>query len=125
MIKAEIQTLINTKLANGSDVTAIEHREVETALLNFIADSSPILKGTYVVGDASGTDTTRTVSFTDLGTSDYIVTGSLVSKSAIFDTDNDVFWMVKNKTSNSFQLLLREVSGQNQNLDFDYVIFKK
>lgn len=125
MTKAEVQALIDLKLANGSEITAIEHREVETALLNFIADSSPILKATYVVGDVSGTDVTKTVMFSDLGTSNYIVTGSLISKSANFDSDNDVIWSIKNKTSNSFQLLLREVSGQGQNLDFDYVIFKK
>jgi hypothetical protein len=125
MTKTELDAYIGVKLADASDITALEHREVEYAITQFIADNLPILKGTYTVGDAVGTDSVRTVSFADIGTSNYIVTGSFVSNSVNYDFDNDVFPTIKNKTSTSFQLLLREVAGVTQNLDFDYIIFKK
>lgn len=125
MTKTELEAYMASKLADASDITALEHREVENAVIQFIVDNLPILKGTYVVGDATGTDSTRTVSFADIGTSNYIVTGSFVSKSASYNDDDDVFFTIKNKTSTSFQLLLREVAGVTQNLDFDYIIYKK
>lgn len=122
--KAAIGTLIDTNLADFSNILPTKHREVEHAILDY-ATNRVIGSGTYTVGDASPTDSIRTISFTDVGTSAYIVTGSLVSNSTNYDSDNDVFWMVKNKTSNSFQLLLREVAGVAQNLDFDYVLISK
>lgn len=78
-------------------------------------------KGTVSVGDIAA-DKLITISFTSIGTNNYMVTGSLVSLSANYNDDNDVIWTVRNKTSTSFQLCLREVSGNNQNLNFDYVI---
>jgi hypothetical protein len=122
--KAAIETLIDTNLADFSNILPTKHREVEHAILDY-ATNRVIGSGTYTIGDASGTDSVRTISFTDIGTSAYIVTGSLVSNSASSNDDDDVFWMVKNKTSNSFQLLLREVAGVTQNLDFDYVLISK
>lgn len=122
MTKTEIQSLIDTKLASGSSITASEHREVETAILNYIADTAPLLKGTIFVGDVNG-DKNMTIYFSDLGTSNYIVTGSLVSNGN-WDDDNEVFYVIKNKTNTSFDLLLNETSGVFQNLNFDYVIFK-
>ena len=32
--KTELQTLVNTNLASGTSITALEHREVENALIN-------------------------------------------------------------------------------------------
>jgi len=122
--KAAIETLIDTNLADFSNILPTKHREVEHAILDY-ATNRVIGSGTYTIGDASGTDSVRTISFTDIGTSAYIVTGSLVSNSASSNDDDDVFWMVKNKTSSSFQLLLREVAGVTQNLDFDYVLISK
>jgi hypothetical protein len=78
-------------------------------------------KGTVTVGDVS-VDKIITVSFASIGTANYMVTGSLVSKSTNYSDDNDVFWMVREKTATSFKLCLREVTGETQNLDFDYVI---
>lgn len=122
--KAAIETLIDTNLADFSNILPTKHREVEHAILDY-ATNRVIGSGTYTIGDAVGTDSVRTISFTDIGTSAYIVTGSLVSNSASSNDDDDVFWMVKNKTSSSFQLLLREVAGVTQNLDFDYVLISK
>lgn len=78
-------------------------------------------KGTVAVGDVS-IDKIITVSFPSVGTTNYMITGTLVSKSTNYSDDNDVFWMIREKTATSFKLCLREVTGETQNLDFDYVI---
>lgn len=79
-------------------------------------------KGTYTIGDAVGGDSIRTISFSSVGTSNYMVNGCLISKSADYNDDNDVIWMVREKTPTSFKLCLKEVAGEAQNLDFDYVL---
>lgn len=78
-------------------------------------------KGTVTIGDVIG-DETRTVSFASVGTANYMVNGCLVSKSANFDNDNDVVFMVREKTATSFKIVLRDLNGSVQNLDFDYVL---
>jgi hypothetical protein len=125
MTKAEVQALIDLNLATASNITATEHREALTEVLNYASKFDNILAtGTYVVGDTT-TDSIKTITFPTVGTANYIVTGSLVSKSVNFDTDNDVIWMVKDKTATDFKLCLREVSANGQNLDFDYILIKK
>ena len=121
--KSAIETMIDANLADFSNILPTKHREVEHAILDY-ATNRVIGSGTVNIGDTS-TDSFRTISFTDLGTNAYIVTGSLVSNSSDYNTDNDVFWMVKDKTSSSFKLLLREVANNTQNLDFDYVLISK
>jgi hypothetical protein len=77
MTKEEIQTLIDTKLATGSNITASEHREVETALLNFIGTFSPIkCYGKIGPVDIKGSATS------------YTVTGNIVSASKITPVGN-------------------------------------
>ena len=125
MTKAEVQALIDLNLATASNITATEHREAITEVLNYASKFDNILaKGTYVVGDVV-TDAVRTITFPTVGTDQYIVTGSLVSKSTSYDMDNDVIWMVKDRTATEFKLCLRDVTGNSNNLDFDYVLIKK
>jgi hypothetical protein len=126
MTKAEVQALIDLNLATASNITATEHRAALTEVLNYASKFDNILlKGTYVVGDCSGSDTIKTVTFPTVGTDQYIVTGSLVSKSTNYNSDNDVFWMIKDRTATEFKLCLREVSSDTQNLEFDYILIKK
>lgn len=79
-------------------------------------------KGTVTIGNLSTSDVIITVSFASVGTTNYMVNGSIVSKSASFDNDNDVFWCVREKTATSFKLCLREIANNTQNIDFDYVL---
>lgn len=128
MTKAEIQALIDSNLASASTITAVKHREVETALLNFIDDfatSRPLAKGTVNIGDVYGTSIVSVTFATALSTSSYIVTGSLVSKLTGPNQDDDVFWVVRNKSTTGFQLIVREIANETQNVEFDYVIFAK
>jgi hypothetical protein len=51
MTKQEIQNLIDANLATGTVITAVKHREVETAILNFIQTATTSNVGFVTVGD--------------------------------------------------------------------------
>ena len=113
-----------TKITAGTNVTVTGTGTTATPyVINNTAASPFLRKATYVLGDAPiGTDQMILISFPDVGTSNYMVLGSLVSNSVDFDTDNDVFFMIKNKTSTGFNLALREVANIIQNISFDYAL---
>ena len=98
----------------------------DTSKADYIRNKPEIIsilhKGTLVIGDLTKTDDTFTISFPSLGTNNYVVVGSLVSRGKEWNEDNDVFWMVRNKQYGSFELLLREITKDTQNLSFDYVL---
>jgi hypothetical protein len=79
-------------------------------------------KATFSFGDVSGTEANLTVTFADVGTTNYMVLGSLVSNDSNWTVDNDVFFTIKSKTATSFNLLLHEVDSLAQNLAFDYIL---
>lgn len=83
--------------------------------------SAVVRTGSVLIGDVDH-DKQQTVNFVDVGTANYVVVGSLRSAGANWDNDNDVFWMVRNKGTNSFVLLLHELTVYVQNLYFDYAI---
>ena len=85
--------------------------------------SSPFLyKGMYDVGDVTSTDIKRTVTFPDVGTSAYFVLGLPKSLSPDWNNGNDIFASWGNPTNTSFELYLREVAANVQNLKFYYVL---
>ena len=128
MTKAEVQALIDSKLASGTEIQASEHREVETALLNYLDDviaTTPIAKGTVSVGNVGSSAATISVSFSSaLDTADYIVAGSLVSLGDI-SQDTTCWWTVRSKSTSGFFLIVREGGNFTQNLQFDYIVFRK
>lgn len=120
-----IETMVGEKLANASEITPEELRACFSAVTTFLKKISPLASGTFTIGDI-GTDEIRTVNLPyDVGTSDYQVRGSLVSKGASFSNDNDAFEMVRDKTSTSFKICLREVTANIQNLDYEWAIYPK
>ncbi|SNB21875.1 hypothetical protein KU06062659_790014 [Flavobacterium psychrophilum] len=84
-----------------------------------------LLKGTYPIGDPMGSEDSKTVTFSSVGTSNYMVLGSLVSKGT-FNFDNDINYAIKDKTPTSFKIILNDAGtpSQVQNLDFDYALLK-
>lgn len=126
MTKAEVQALIDSNLASASTITAVKHREVETALLNFMDDftsSKPLTKGTITIGNLTSTTASYTATFpTALSTSNYLVCGTIASLGN-GQADNEVQYAVGNKTVNGFTLYIRETANVVQNINFDYVIF--
>ena len=68
---------------------------------------------------------TKTITFSSVGTSNYMVLGSLVSKGTL-SADNDINYAIKDKTLTSFRIILNDAGtpSQVQNLDFDYVLIQ-
>ena len=127
MTKAEVQALIDTKLASGTEILASEHREVETALLNYldgVVSAAPLARGTVNVGDILNPSTIQVTFTTPLNTADYIVSGSMVSLGNI-SNDLPHFYVIRNKSQTGFFLIVGEPNRVVQNLQFDYVVFKK
>lgn len=79
-------------------------------------------QGSFSVGDVVTADAIRTVSFDTVNTNNYMVIGTMVSLSSNYDVDNDVIWMIREKTNTSFKLTLREVTPNVQNLSFEYIL---
>jgi hypothetical protein len=117
-----ILALINTNKADASNITPAEDREVDIALLDYIKSLLPLAKGVFTIGDVNGSDISKTITFPNVGTSNYYVLGSLKGRSANFDIDNDVFWIWGSPTTTSFKLYLREVASNVQILDFYWEI---
>lgn len=57
-----------------------------------------------------------------LKTSNYIVVGNFTSYSGYWNNSNDISFITHNKTTNSFDLGVREYSPNTQSLQFDFVI---
>ena len=133
--KAEVQALIDANLATGTAITAIKHRAVETAILEFSDVSTTSNRGfitvgnvdanpvghTYVVGGnvTSATVVTRTsrgevisvVVSNTLASLSYFVRMQIESLGNI-DTDNDLKPLVfKIQTTNSFQFHIQDFGG--------------
>jgi hypothetical protein len=137
--KAEVQALIDANLATGTAITAIKHRAVETAILEFSdvsttsnrgfitvgdVDSNPV-GHTYVVGGdvVSATVVTRTargevisvVVSNALPSLVYFVRMAVESLGDI-EADNDIHPLVFNiETTNSFRFYVEDY-GQTQNI---------
>lgn len=122
MTPVQIQELINLNLADASNITPAKHREVETALLDYIKSILPLTKGFIAIGDITGSDELFTVNIPDVGTVNYYVSGSFKSLSANHDADNDVAWTWRETTATSFKISIREISSNLQNLVFYYEI---
>ncbi|HVI47825.1 MAG TPA: hypothetical protein VM802_23350 [Chitinophaga sp.] len=89
--------------------------------------AAPVLiaTGTFKVGDVPGSDGYYRVTLPQLVFVPYMIAGSLRSTGSDWNKDNDVIWMVRDLLTDSFVLLTREVSGNVQDLYFDYVLIQK
>lgn len=116
-------------IAPGAQVNVQPNwNDVNPLSMSFIANKpnviSALRKGTTILGDfPGGTDEIRTISFPNVGTSNYMVLGSLVMvNSGAWNSNNDVIFTIGAKTASSFQLAGREVAGASQSLIFDYIL---
>jgi hypothetical protein len=122
MTLTELREFSNLKLASESDITAIEHREVNNAILDFIQTMLPLAKGSFSIGDVVGDDNIRTITFPDIATDNYKVIGGLVYLGTNYNQNNDVIAMTGEYTRTSFKIALRELSHEVQDLRFDWEI---
>lgn len=93
LTKTQIQTLINTNLADFSDILPIKHREVETEILNFISNTTVTNTGFITVGDID----TRSVGYS------YPIGGNV--SSAVVDTKTSNGEIIKVTMQNSMPSL--------------------
>ena len=120
-----LEDLVGEKLADESEITPAEIRQCFSAMTAFLRKISPLASGTYNVGNVTENNI-RTINLPyDVGTADYYVKGSKVSKGANYDKDNDVIDTIKDKTSTSFKLCLKDVTSNTQNIDFEWAIYPK
>jgi hypothetical protein len=126
MTKADVKSLIDTNLASGTTITAAEHRAVETEILNFADKVGAVFAGTLNIGNVASGGNSFSVSFPySLPNANYVVMGTLVSLSTNASDDLTVMFVIKNKNENGFSVVARETSNITQNLQLDYVVFKK
>lgn len=117
--RTQMNTLINSRLGTMVDkVTAAEHREVETAMLEYV--SNQIL----AVGESAAFNANTTGIIVPLGVTlpdtSYIIVGNLVSL-GFWNADNDVVWDITNKTNSSFTLNVYEWFGGDQSVALSWI----
>jgi hypothetical protein len=120
MTLTELREFSNLKLASGSGVTAAEHREVNDAIFDFFQTLLPLASGSFGIGDVTAVDNYRTVTFSDVGTDNYKVSGGLRYVGTNPVINNDVIVVTGEHTRTSFKIGLREVSQDVQHLVFDW-----
>lgn len=113
-----------TSLAEGTGYSDA----VNMGQLNTLEDKiGRLYAGECFIGDVSGS-TIRTCSFDqNIGTNQYVVTGSLrLAAEDISGSwgNDDVTWIIINETATGFDISLEEDHTDRQNLIFRYVIFK-
>jgi hypothetical protein len=88
------------------------------AVINYLA------KGSVEIGDVGSptVGTIKTVSFSDVGTNNYMVLGCMISNGSNYLSDFNVIWMIREKSNTSFKITLGEVNSIVQNLSFEYML---
>jgi hypothetical protein len=141
-LTAAVETITNflstVNVAAEPNVQADWNQNVDTAddfIKNKPTIANILAKGTANLGDIGTTDQLKTVNFPTISTSSYIIVGSLISKQVDgneggnflqgWNRDNDVTFVIANKTASSFQIGFRELNNGAQNLDFDYIILER
>lgn len=80
---------------------------------------------TVDLGVMSNTDQSFNVDIPFItGINNYRVIGNLVSNSGNPNNDNDVMFVIANKTSTSFDVMIRRISGGTQRFLFDFIIVR-
>ena len=114
-ISASITGILSSITSLTNRVIVLEVNQPKTVFF--------LKKGTATVGDIPASSyKIVTVSFPTLGTNNYMVAGTLVSKSADDFVDTSCTWGVREKTATYFKIWIRELSGEVQNLEVDYCI---
>jgi hypothetical protein len=81
-----------------------------------------ILVANASIGDIGGNDSKIITFPSTLPNANYNVQATLISNSTNWDDDNDVSFVIFNKTASGFSVALREYSANVQNLSIDYSI---
>ena len=100
--------------------------ETDNTKVTFIKNKTglnALAKGTIVLGDAPAGASTLLVSLgVTLPNANYMVVLSPVSLSTSPTKDDDVIFLVREKTTTSFTLMIKELQSDIQNLNIDYIV---
>jgi hypothetical protein len=87
--------------------------------------SNILAKGTYPIGDiSSGAPNVKTVTFSTLPNTNYMVVGTMVSTD-ITKYSSTIGWCIQSKTTSSFDIQISEFAGTVQALSFEWYIISK
>ncbi|TAN18840.1 MAG: hypothetical protein EPN37_04570 [Chitinophagaceae bacterium] len=108
---------------NLNDTNTLATSAAVFALANMI-----LLTGSIYLGDIPGPNdngaASVTVNLANAVTGAYIVIGSIRSAGTNVNNDNNVIWVVRSLTANSFVLSVRELFSSTQDIYFDYALIK-
>lgn len=126
-------TTIKTKLDTIEEGAKVQLQadwnQNDTTKKDYIKGKPPILnpflhKGEHPIGDIFD-EHLVTITFPDVGTSNYVVLGGILSKKADWHQDSNVWHQTREHTSNSFKLMVTELAGGRfQDISFQYVLVK-
>jgi hypothetical protein len=84
-----------------------------------------VYKGSVVLGTMSTADQLFTVSIPYMGVApDYVVVANLVSDGSGWNADNDISWVICNKTSTSFGVGITRLNTVTKKFILDFIIVK-
>lgn len=121
-----IETKLGT-IAEGAEVNVqsdwnVTDNTSDAFIKNKITVTSPFLRvNFYNIGDPV-IDQRYVVTFPTVGTANYMVLGGIKVNSGSWDLSNDVIWTWGAPGETSFELYIREVAEQVQNIRFYYAL---
>ena len=132
-IKRAVQKLLNQGgltiqysfgglIGNPSDNAGLVNLINSKVSAGVIAGKEILYRATISLGDIIGPEQETTISIPVQLDNNYTVLGVLVGYSPSFHHDVDVFHSVRDKTTNNFILVVREVNGDTQDMKFDFII---
>ena len=124
-MKTKLEGIQNNAQKNVQSDWDVTNQNSDAYIKNKPTIINPLRVGSSLLGDfPTTTDQKRTITFPSVGTSNYIVVGSIVAvNSNDWSDNNDVIWSVGAKSATSFEIYGREVHGVTQNVRFDYALF--
>ena len=121
---AQVNVQADWNVDNPASDAYIKNKPIR--LLNYL------YKGSNWIGDIISDDQLKTIYFPSVGTSNYIAVCSVVSGQVAgtdnggyytgWNRDDDISYVVVNKTATSFQLGFREYAPNTQNLTVDFIL---
>lgn len=126
-----IQDLITTNLATSKvpKISPADHRPIALGIVNYIdnralvGNSGVVFAGSKVFTTGRGDDNILVEFGTEVDTTEYVVVGCITATSVGYDKTMK-FWMIRDRSTTSFRLLLRQVTGAPvATLTFEYLLF--
>ena len=118
--RAQMDSLVSSNLGTAvGTVTAAEHREVETAMLEYVS-GQVLAAGNTTNFDPNITNNTVPLGIT-LPNTEYIIVGHFVSNGPDWGADNDTVWDIVGKTPSSFTISTYEWNGGYQQVSFNWI----